>query len=95
MGRYQNGELFRSYQNDELLHYQNGELFLLKWRISIYAYSQNGEFFAFVIECLIQKKVNLLPKFKTVDFRFPKKKHFSHISKKVLKFPKKWMSFPC
>ena len=33
--------------------YQNGELCLLKRRISFYAYSQNGEFFALVMKCLI------------------------------------------
>ena len=43
---YQNGELFRSYQNDELLHYQNGELFLSKWRTFFY---QKGEFRSRVI----------------------------------------------
>ena len=45
--------------------YQNGEFRLSKWRTSFSAFSQNGEFFAFVIECLIRlhtKKLTLLSK---------------------------------
>ena len=34
--------------------YQNGEFRLSKWRTSFSAFSQNGEFSAFVIECLIR-----------------------------------------
>ena len=33
--------------------YKNVEFLLWKWRISISGFSQNGEFFALVIECLI------------------------------------------
>ena len=32
--------------------YENGELFLSKWRISFNDNSQNGEFFAVVMKCL-------------------------------------------
>ena len=34
--------------------YQNGEFRLSKWRTSFSGFSQNGEFFDFVIECLIR-----------------------------------------
>ena len=59
--------------------YQNGELFLSKWRISFCTYSQNGELFALAMKCLIgfTQKIDFLPKSKTVDLCFSKKYNFS------------------
>ena len=58
--------------------YQNGELFLLKWRISFYSYSQNGELFALVKECLIgfTQKSTLLAQIQNSRPLLFKKVHF-------------------
>ena len=59
--------------------YQNGELFLSKWRISFYAYSQNGEFFAVVMKCLkgLTQKSRLFAQIQNSRLLHSKKVHFS------------------
>ena len=73
--------------------YQNDEFRLSKWRTSFSAFSQNGEFFAFVIECLIRLHTKKLTfAFQGILFSDVQKMCFLDVQKCRLSRPGHYMS---
>ena len=73
--------------------YQNGEFRLSKWRTSFSAFSQNGELFAFVIECLIRLHTKKLTfAFQGILFSDVQKMCFLDVQKCRLSRPGHYMS---